>query len=166
MEENAAEIAVRVRRKPAAYQCFLSIDAEPHPFAAPIDFHRWPLASKCLFCCTAFSWTRLLPPGVLPRSMPGRRFRIPGVARVLTRADMPKFGKVSPPASVLRLPMQSDVVEHEGQAVAIVLAETLEAAEAGAGAVKVTMARHPHVSPVKARPSRHLRGAAPTAPPP
>ena len=70
-----------------------------------------------------------------------------GVVRVLTRADMPQFGKVTAPASVLRLPMQTEIIEYEGEAVAIVLAETLEAAEAGAHAVKVTMARKPHVKP-------------------
>jgi xanthine dehydrogenase YagR molybdenum-binding subunit len=73
--------------------------------------------------------------------------RLPGMVRVLTRADMPKFGQISAPAAVLRLPMQTDIVEHEGEAVAIVLAETLEAAEAGARLIKVTMERKAHVQP-------------------
>jgi xanthine dehydrogenase YagR molybdenum-binding subunit len=71
----------------------------------------------------------------------------PGVARVLTRADMPKFGKLGPPAAVLNLPMQTDEIRHEGEAVAIVLGESLEAAEAGAALVRVeTQAAKPLVA--------------------
>ena len=55
----------------------------------------------------------------------------PGVVRVLTRADMPKFGTVASPAAVLNLPLQTDEIRHEGEPVAIVLGETIEAAEAG-----------------------------------
>jgi xanthine dehydrogenase YagR molybdenum-binding subunit len=73
--------------------------------------------------------------------------REPGVVRVLTRADMPKFGAPEPPMAVTRLPMQTDLVEWEGEAVAIVLAETLEAAEAGAHAVKVEMTPLPLIAP-------------------
>ncbi|MBV9634471.1 MAG: xanthine dehydrogenase family protein molybdopterin-binding subunit [Methylobacteriaceae bacterium] len=60
-----------------------------------------------------------------------------GVARVLTAADMPRFGPVSPPSAVSKLPMQDGTIRHEGQPVAIVLAETLEAAECGAGLVRL-----------------------------
>jgi xanthine dehydrogenase YagR molybdenum-binding subunit len=70
-----------------------------------------------------------------------------GVVRVLTRHDMPKFGKVDLPAAITRLPMQSDTVEYEGETVAIVLGETLEAAEAGAAAVRVDMERFEPVVP-------------------
>jgi xanthine dehydrogenase YagR molybdenum-binding subunit len=73
--------------------------------------------------------------------------RLLGVRRILTRADMPRFGAIQPPAAVLRLPLQSDMVEYEDEPVAIVLAETLEAAEAGARAVKVVMEAAPHVAP-------------------
>jgi xanthine dehydrogenase YagR molybdenum-binding subunit len=62
---------------------------------------------------------------------------LPGVVRVLTAADMPRFGKVEPPASVTALPMQDDRIRHEGEPVAIVLAETIEAADAGRAAVRV-----------------------------
>lgn len=61
----------------------------------------------------------------------------PGVVRVLTRADMPKFGAIEPPAAVLNLPLQTDEIRHEGEPVAIVLGETLEAAEEGAALVGV-----------------------------
>ena len=62
----------------------------------------------------------------------------PGVVRVLTRADMPKFGTVASPAAVLNLPLQTDEIRHEGEPVAIVLGETIEAAEQGAALVRVT----------------------------
>ncbi len=67
-----------------------------------------------------------------------RALALPGVVRVLTRADMPKFGK-GPPViqAVKNLPMQSDEIQHEGEPVAIVLGETIEAAEAGRDAVVV-----------------------------
>jgi xanthine dehydrogenase YagR molybdenum-binding subunit len=77
--------------------------------------------------------------------------REPGVVRVLAHADMPKFGKTELPCAIERLPMQSDVVEWEGQAVAIVLAETLEAAEAAAGLVRVDMDGTPALAPGKGK---------------
>jgi xanthine dehydrogenase YagR molybdenum-binding subunit len=80
-----------------------------------------------------------LPAGRVTRIEAAAALRLPGVVRVLTRADMPKFGEVTPPAAVLRLPLQSDRIEHEGEAVAIVLGETLEAAEAGADLLRVEM---------------------------
>lgn len=64
--------------------------------------------------------------------------RHPGVVRVITRADMPRFGKIEPPAAVLNLPLQTDDIRHEGEPVAIVLGESIEAAEGGAALVKVT----------------------------
>ena len=84
---------------------------------------------------------------------------IPGVVRVLTRHDMPKFGKVDLPAAITRLPMQGDTVEYEGETVAIVLGETLEAAEAGAAVVGVDMERSEPVIP-----GRGELSAAPAGP--
>jgi xanthine dehydrogenase YagR molybdenum-binding subunit len=63
----------------------------------------------------------------------------PGVVRVLTRADMPKFGTIAFPAAVLNLPLQTDEIHHEGEPIAIVLGETIEAAEQGAALVRVTV---------------------------
>ena len=61
-----------------------------------------------------------------------------GVVRVLTQADLPRFGQApSPPLASAFMPMQGDEVRHEGQPVAIVLGETLEAAEHGARLVGV-----------------------------
>jgi xanthine dehydrogenase YagR molybdenum-binding subunit len=64
-----------------------------------------------------------------------------GVVRVLTRADMPKFAPIGPPAAVLHLPMQTDDIRHEGEAVAIVLGESIESAEAGAARVRVDVTK-------------------------
>jgi xanthine dehydrogenase YagR molybdenum-binding subunit len=60
-----------------------------------------------------------------------------GVVRVLTAHDMPRFGKVGMPAAVLALPLQDDEIRFHGEPVAIVLGETIDAAEAGRAAVIV-----------------------------
>ena len=63
---------------------------------------------------------------------------LPGVVRVLTSED---FGELVMPAPPLvahnTQPMSGEVIEYEGQPVALVVAETLESAEAGAQAVKL-----------------------------
>ncbi|HEX7388471.1 MAG TPA: xanthine dehydrogenase family protein molybdopterin-binding subunit [Acidiphilium sp.] len=75
----------------------------------------------------------------------------PGVVRVLTAGDMPALGKIAPPAAVLELPMQGDRIEWEGQPVALVLAETIEAAEEGASLVRVSIETRPAMVPGKGR---------------
>jgi xanthine dehydrogenase YagR molybdenum-binding subunit len=75
----------------------------------------------------------------------------PGVVRVLTRDDMPKFGKIGPPAAVLHLPMQTDEILHEGEPVALVLGETIEAAEHGASLVRVEAQRGEPLVPGKGK---------------
>jgi xanthine dehydrogenase YagR molybdenum-binding subunit len=63
---------------------------------------------------------------------------VPGVAHVLTHADMPKLGAPPvPPASSVRVPLQDDELRYEGEPIAIVLAHTLEAAEHAAALVLV-----------------------------
>ena len=63
---------------------------------------------------------------------------LPGVLHVLTRADMPAFGETpSPPSATRMLPMQDDQIRYPGQPVALVLAESLLAAELAARQVKV-----------------------------
>ncbi|MBC7940944.1 MAG: xanthine dehydrogenase family protein molybdopterin-binding subunit, partial [Chitinophagaceae bacterium] len=65
--------------------------------------------------------------------------RVPGVVRVLTHADMPRLQPPpSPPAAQAFTPMQGTEVRYEGQPVAIVLAETLEAGEEGLRRVRVS----------------------------
>jgi xanthine dehydrogenase YagR molybdenum-binding subunit len=60
----------------------------------------------------------------------------PGVLRVLTMEDMPDFrAPPVPPFGQALVPLSTDVIHHEGQPVAIVVAETLEAAEEGAALV-------------------------------
>ncbi|MGI8815246.1 MAG: xanthine dehydrogenase family protein molybdopterin-binding subunit [Pseudonocardia sp.] len=62
---------------------------------------------------------------------------LPGVIHVLTAADLPSFGELTPPAGVLTMPFSDDTIRYEGQPVAIVLGETIQAAEAGRAAVVV-----------------------------
>jgi xanthine dehydrogenase YagR molybdenum-binding subunit len=66
----------------------------------------------------------------------------PGVVRVLTHEDMPapKTTIAGPPFAHSFLPLQDDAIRHEGQPIALVLGETLEAAEAGAQRVRVRYA--------------------------
>lgn len=83
---------------------------------------------------------------------------IDGVACVLTHADMPRYGEAPDVLSAgAHLPMQDDEIRHEGQAVAIVLAETLEAAEHAASLVRVGV----EAKPFTPHPSADLAGATP-----
>ncbi len=65
----------------------------------------------------------------------------PGVTAVLTGADLPVFPELPPPAAVRVLPFADDRIRYEGQPVAIVLATSVEAAEAGRAAVTVDCER-------------------------
>lgn len=71
----------------------------------------------------------------------GAALAVPGVVAVLTEADLPRFGAVAFPAAMMHLPMQSDRITYEGEPVALVLAESLEAAERARPLVVVRMAR-------------------------
>ncbi|UCI05173.1 xanthine dehydrogenase family protein molybdopterin-binding subunit [Mesorhizobium sp. B1-1-8] len=66
----------------------------------------------------------------------------PGVFSVLTHHDMPqsKTAIAGPPFAHSFLPLQDEEIRHEGQPIAIVLGETLEAAAAGAEKVNVSIA--------------------------
>jgi xanthine dehydrogenase YagR molybdenum-binding subunit len=66
----------------------------------------------------------------------------PGVVRVLTHEDMPRPQAAisGPPFAHSFLPLQDNEIRHEGQPIAMVLAETLVAAEAGARKVNVRYA--------------------------
>ncbi|WP_308835226.1 xanthine dehydrogenase family protein molybdopterin-binding subunit [Trinickia symbiotica] len=70
---------------------------------------------------------------------------VPGVVRVLTAKDMPRFGEIAPPAAVLSMPMQHDEIRFQGEPVAIVLAESIDAAEEARAAVKVRCAPQPPI---------------------
>jgi xanthine dehydrogenase YagR molybdenum-binding subunit len=102
--------------------------------------------------------TATIPAGRVAEIEAGEALAERGVVRVLTHQDMPRFGKVrqgpgmgdtemeegkpdGPPAAQSFMPMQGDEIRHEGQPLAIVLGETLEAAEAGARRVAVRYQR-------------------------
>lgn len=77
-----------------------------------------------------------------------------GVVRVLTCADLPRLQAApSPPLASVFMPLQSDEIRHEGQPVAIVLAETLEQAEDGARRVVVDYERRAFSVPGERLPS-------------
>lgn len=92
---------------------------------------------------------------------------VPGVMHVLTHVEMPKLDAPPvPPAASVRIPMQDDEIEYEGEPIAIVLAETLEAAEHAASLVEADVERaaftaHPHgdrASAERPRESGYLSG--------
>jgi xanthine dehydrogenase YagR molybdenum-binding subunit len=67
---------------------------------------------------------------------------VAGVVRVLTRDQMPKLAAAPvPPIGEVATPFLDDQVRYEGQTIAVVLAETLEAAEEGAMRVHAEYAR-------------------------
>jgi xanthine dehydrogenase YagR molybdenum-binding subunit len=66
---------------------------------------------------------------------------LPGVTAVLTAADLPDFPELPAPSAVRVMPFSDDRIRYEGQPVAIVLAESVEAAEAGRAAVVVDCER-------------------------
>jgi len=70
---------------------------------------------------------------------------LPGVTAVLTAGDLPDFGELAPPTAVLKKPFNDEVIRYEGQPVAIVLAESIDAAEAGRAAVEVEYDAEPPV---------------------
>lgn len=61
----------------------------------------------------------------------------PGVVTVLTASDLPDFPLLSEPAGVTVMPFTDNVIRYEGQPVAIVIAESVEAAEAARTLVSV-----------------------------
>ncbi len=66
---------------------------------------------------------------------------LPGVVTVLTAADLPNFPELSEPAGVTRMPFTDDDIRYEGQPVAIVIGESVEAAEAGRALVVIDCER-------------------------
>lgn len=81
--------------------------------------------------------------------------KVPGVVKVLQAKDMPKVHEdlknISvPPLASRFIPMQDTLIKYEGQPVAIVLAESLLAAEAGAARVKVRYVKHSFAAPESA----------------
>jgi len=76
---------------------------------------------------------------------------IPGVLRILTHADMPRLGAIKMPAAITHMPLQTDEIQWEGQAIALVIAETIEAAEEAVPLVTATIASATALVPGKGR---------------
>ncbi|MEV7383559.1 xanthine dehydrogenase family protein molybdopterin-binding subunit [Streptomyces lydicus] len=99
-----------------------------------------------------------VPAGSVERVETQDALREPGVVSVLTSADLPKLAEgfaaavTQPPLATWFTPLQGDVVHYHGQPVAIVLAETIEAAEAAVELVRVTCRPAPFVNPDTAPP--------------
>ncbi|MEV5545671.1 xanthine dehydrogenase family protein molybdopterin-binding subunit [Streptomyces sp. NPDC052309] len=72
---------------------------------------------------------------------PGPALALPGVLAVLTHENAPRLAEPDDPVLAV---LQSPRVPHRGWFVALVVAETLEAARAGAAAVRVTYEEEPH----------------------
>ncbi len=72
---------------------------------------------------------------------PTAALELPGVISVLTAADLPDFPRLSEPSGVTVMPFTDSVIHYEGQPVAVVLGDTLEAAEAGRALVSVDCER-------------------------
>lgn len=94
----------------------------------------------------AVAVTATLPAGRVTAIETTGAFDAPGVVQVLTHENMPRLAPFdSPPIAQSFIPMQSDEIRYEGQPIALVLGETLEAAEAGAQGIKA------HCEPSQAR---------------
>jgi xanthine dehydrogenase YagR molybdenum-binding subunit len=108
--------------------------------------------------------------GRVVRIETGRACAVPGVVKVITHRNRPRTSSlpikykdmVSPPGHPLRL-LRDANVHYSGQPVALVVAETYEAARDAAALVRVVYRRDPHVTDLSA--VQHLafdaKGAAP-----
>lgn len=89
-----------------------------------------------------------LPAGEVTEINTASAAAVPGVVRIITHQDMPKLGALSSvPAAVSHIPLTTCKIEWEGQAIALVLGETLEAAEEGAALVRTEIAPKPVATP-------------------
>jgi xanthine dehydrogenase YagR molybdenum-binding subunit len=95
--------------------------------------------------------TATIPAGKVIGIDKSNAFAEAGVVHVFTHEDMPRARSpiAGPPFAHSFLPLQDDQIRHEGQVVALVLAEALEAAEAGARKVQVRYA--PTVAKIPAK---------------
>jgi xanthine dehydrogenase YagR molybdenum-binding subunit len=76
----------------------------------------------------------------------GASLATPGVAHVLTHKDFPRLGAAPvPPASSTRMPFQDDEIRFQGEPIALVLAEALEAAEYAATLVTADIEASQHI---------------------
>jgi xanthine dehydrogenase YagR molybdenum-binding subunit len=96
--------------------------------------------------------TAPIPAGKVIAFDKGNALAEPGVVHVLTHEETPrpKAAIKGPPFAHSFLPLQDNEIRHQGQPIAMVLAETLEAAEAGARRVNVRYAATTARTPVAA----------------
>jgi len=99
--------------------------------------------------------------GTLKNIDTARAEATPGVVRILKRADMPPLGEIGMPAAVTHMPLTTDEILWEGQPVAIVLGETLEAAEEVAALVRVEVDTVSAATPGHGQLERPENGFAP-----
>jgi xanthine dehydrogenase YagR molybdenum-binding subunit len=93
--------------------------------------------------------------GVVTATDTGEATAVPRVHRVLVAGDLPRpakgFAEQSvPPLATHHLPLQGERVLYHGQQVAMVLADTLEAAEEAASRVRVEIEEEPWQHPEQA----------------
>jgi xanthine dehydrogenase YagR molybdenum-binding subunit len=79
----------------------------------------------------------------------GAALAAPGVLAVLTHENAPRVSVEDAPSPESWAPLQDDLVRHEGQALAVVVADTLERAQHAARLVRVEVAPEP--APVELR---------------
>src|SRR5580704_11532500 len=98
-----------------------------------------------------------VPSGRLKAVDTARAEDVPGLLRVLAAGDFPvpaeRFGDFPvPPLATRHLPLQDEVIVYHGQPVAMIVAETLEAAEEAATAVRVEIHVETSVNAGRAQP--------------
>ena len=114
------------------------------------DFHIEGQAHAVLVGATVAS-------GRLTAIDASRAENVPGVVRVLAPGDFPEPAEAFsmlpvPPLATRHLPLQDEVIIYHGQPVAMVVAETLEAAEHAAAELQVEIEREPSILPDEAPP--------------
>ena len=93
--------------------------------------------------------------GIVTATDTGAAVAVPGVQRVLVAGDLPRpaegfAGQSVPPLATHHLPLQDDRILYHGQPVAMVLADTLEAAEEAASRVRAEIEEEPWQHPEQA----------------
>ncbi|HWI87389.1 MAG TPA: molybdopterin cofactor-binding domain-containing protein, partial [Sphingomonas sp.] len=76
---------------------------------------------------------------------------VPGVVHVMTHENASELGELQAPVAITHFPLQTDEIQWEGQAIALILAETIEAAEEAAPLVRATIAPVSALVPGKGR---------------
>ncbi|MGY5036247.1 molybdopterin cofactor-binding domain-containing protein [Streptomyces sp. 900116325] len=94
----------------------------------PGCLHAWPVPATVVR-------------GRIPAIHTGEALALPGVHTVLTHENAPRLRQPDDPALAV---LQDDRVPHRGRQVALVVAETFEAARAGAEAVRIEYERAGH----------------------